>query len=99
VDLTTLGEHGAACGGEVETPRGLKGHRTSSQQGFFSCPKLQMRTCWHSARATAFPWRSRAFPDPNPLTVCPLCGVHAYVRRRRASCCTDQAPLPPSPPP
>ena len=90
MDLTTLGEHG-----EVERRRSFKGHRTSSSIiiGFLFLPKTTNEDTW----------RSRAFPDPNPYNRLAFVhsGVHAmtYVRRRRASCFTDQAPLPPSPPP
>lgn len=58
MDLTTLGEHG-----EVERRRSFKGHRTSSSIiiGFLFLPKTTNEDTW----------RSRAFPDPNPLTVCP----------------------------
>jgi hypothetical protein len=37
VDLTTLGEHGAACGGEVETPR-IEGTPDKLAAGFLFLP-------------------------------------------------------------
>lgn len=38
MDLTTLGEHGAACGGEVETPARIEGTPDKLAAGFLFLP-------------------------------------------------------------